>query len=155
MTQQKVINPDEEFSGLEEFQKDLFKRLHLKAEEKKAMTYLSIMPVQGVPKKIFLTISGISEQTIDHLERCIMAQQVYSGNWQDDMIFLHPIIGEGAREIFNPTTDNCCHLIRGFADYLYGEDGAYNKTWNNSYRDNQKMEPYVSAFVKAFPKPAP
>ena len=155
LTQQKVINPDEEFSGLEEFQKDLFKRLHLKAEEKKAMTYLSIMPVQGVPKKIFLTISGISEQTIDHLERCIMAQQVYSGNWQDDMIFLHPIIGEGAREIFNPTTDNCCHLIRGFADYLYGEDGAYNKTWNNSYRDNQKMEPYVSAFVKAFPKPAP
>lgn len=155
LMQQKLKNPGENFSGIGEFQRDLFKRIPLKKEQKQAMTYLSIMPVQGIPRKLFLKISDISEQTLDQLASCILVQQAYSGNWQDEMVFLHPIIAAAAREIFTPSTDNCRHMIRGLGNYLYGDDAAHGGTWDNTYRDNQKMEPYVFAFIKAFPKPAP
>ncbi len=155
LMQQKLKNPEENFSGIGEFQRDLFKRIPLKKEQKQAMTYLSIMPVQGIPRKMFLTISGVSEQTLDQLTGCILVQQVYSGSWQDEMLFLHPIIAKAAREIFQPSADNCRQLIRGFGDYLRGDEAEQGCAWDHIYRDNQKMESYVFAFIKAFPKPAP
>lgn len=154
LLQHKLINPDEDFSGLEDFQKDLFRRIPLKSEEKKAITYLSIMPPQGISKKLFLTITDVKEETLERLKSCMLAQQAYSGSWKDEMIVLHPIIAAAARNIFRPSAENCRVMIRGLGNYLFGDESGQGGIWDNTYLENQKMEPYIFAFMEAFPKPA-
>lgn len=155
LMQQKLLHPEGDFSGVAEFKKDLFRKIPLSREERQAMLYLSIMPVQGIPKELFLTVSEISEQTINHLRDISLIQWGYSGKWQDKMLFLHPIIAWAAQDIFQPSTVNCRRLIRGFGAYLNGNGNDENCTWGRTWLENQRLEPYVFAFIKAFPKPAP
>lgn len=155
LMQQKLKNPGGDFSGITEFQKDLFRRIPLKRDEKQAILYLSIMPVQGIPGKLFRTISGIEKKTLEQLKDCSLVQWNYSGKWQDEMLFLHPMIAQAAKEVFQPSAINCRKLIKGFGDYLNGNGNDENCTWGRTWQENQQLEPYAFAFIEAFPRPAP
>ncbi len=155
LMQQKLLHPEGEFRGIADFRRDLFRRIPLKKDEKQAMMYLSIMPVQGIPGRLFHTISGIEEKILDHLKECSLIQWTYSRKWQDEMLFLHPIVAQAAREVFQPSAINCRKLIKGFGDYLNGNGNDENCTWGRTWQENQQLEPYVLAFVEAFPRPAP
>lgn len=155
LMQQKLLHPEGNFNGIMEFQKDLFRKIPLNKEEKQTMMYLSIMPLQGISKKLFLSISEINERTLSHLKDFGLIQWSYNGNWQDEMIFLHPIIARAAENVFLPSTVNCRRLIRRFGEYLNGNGNDENCTWNRTRVENQGLEPYVFAFIKAFPQPAP
>ena len=119
------------------------------------MMYLSVMPLQGIPQKMFLEISEINERTLNHLKDFGLIQWSYNGNWQDEMLSLHPIIARAAENVFLPSTNNCRRLIRGFGGYLNGNGNDENCTWGRTWLENQRLEPYVFAFIKAFPQPAP
>ncbi len=155
LMQQKLLHPERDFNGITEFQKDLFRRIPLNKEEKQAMIYLSVMPLQGIPQKMFLEISEINERTLNHLKDFGLIQWSYNGNWQDEMLSLHPIIARAAENVFLPSTNNCRRLIRGFGGYLNGNGNDENCTWGRTWLENQRLEPYVFAFIKAFPQPAP
>lgn len=155
LMQQKLLHPEGDFNGITEFQKDLFRRIPLNKEERQAMMYLSIMPLQGIPKKLFLSISEINERTLSHLKNFGLIQWAYNGHWQDEMLFLHPIISRAAKDVFLPSTINCRRLIRGFGGYLNGNGNDENCTWGRTWLENQRLEPYVFAFIRAFPQPAP
>lgn len=155
MMQQKIHNPGKDFRGISDFKKGLFQRFSLKKEEKQAMTYLSIMPVQGIPRKMFRLISQISDETVKCLEDNLFVQTAWSDNWNDELLYLHPIIAESARLIFCPSPENCGQLIMGMKDYLRGLSANEPDTWNRTVLENRRLEVYVFAFMKAFPSPAP
>lgn len=155
MMQQKIRNPQKDFHGISDFKKGLFRRFPLKKEEKQAMMYLSIMPVQGIPRKMFRLISQISEETIGYLKDNLFVQSAWSNDWDDELLYLHPIIAESARLVFCPSPVNCGQLIIGMYDYLTGLLTDEPNTWNRTGLKNRRLEIYVFAFVKAFPAPAP
>lgn len=153
MMQQKLRNPESDFSGLTEFQKNLFRKLSLKKEEKTAMACLSIMPIQGIPKKMFRQISGVAEPVLERLEYYVLVQHIWNADYEDEMLFLHPIIAKAAKNVFHPSAENCQHMIRGMQMLL--DDGKGHNTWNRTLWENQRLEAYVFAFCKAFPRPVP
>lgn len=132
----------------EDFSQDLFYHFPLKKEEKQAICYFSIMPVQGIPKKLFLKISGITEGTVERLLDYLYIKSVWNDQWKDEMLCMHPLIAEAAREVFVPSPVNCSKLLIGFKEYIWD-------AWDKPYLENQRLGPYVFAMIKAFPKPAP
>jgi tetratricopeptide (TPR) repeat protein len=152
--QLKVGNPEEDFSGYEEFQHNLFERFRLKKEEKKILMYLSIMPVQGIPEKLFYILADISDSSIGHLKECMLVNRQWNENWQDEMLSLHPVIAEAARKVFRPSCQNCGSFITNLSNYLSGKTNGVN-SWMRTYEENQRLEPYIFAAIQAFEKPAP
>lgn len=155
MMQQKIRNPQKDFCGVSDFKKGLFQRFPMKKEEKQAMMYLSIMPVQGIPWKMFRLISRISDETICHLKDDLFVQTAWSNSWDDELLYLHPIIAESARLVFCPSPLNCGHLLIGMHDYLRGLLTNGPDTWSSTILENRRLEAYVFALIKAFPSPAP
>ncbi|MGN0987308.1 MAG: NB-ARC domain-containing protein, partial [Otoolea sp.] len=143
---------EEEMTGFEE---NLFRRFPLKKEERRALLYLSVMPVQGIPRGLFLELSQISEAALERLGGFLLIQKTWSSRWKDEMISLHPIIAEAAVKIFRPSPVNCSCLLKGMERYLNGESPEKKNTWGRTHLENQSLEPYVLSFVKAFPQPAP
>lgn len=144
----KIHNPDDAAHASGDFNQDLFGRFRLKKEEREALMYLSIMPAQGIPHRIFQKISNISDASIYRLYGFLLLQKSWDEQWKDDMIFMHPLIADAARQVFHPSVTNCGKLLTGFKNYLWD-------AWEHTYIENQRLEPYVFAFLKAFPKPAP
>lgn len=155
MMQQRIHNPEKEFKGFEDFKRGIFQRFPLKKEEKQAMTYLSIMPVQGIPRTMFQTITGIGDEAIDQLKNDMFIQTGWDENWKDSMLSLHPIIAEAARMVFKPSCLNCGKLLIGLYNYLRGKLTDGRDTWGRTYAENQRLEPYIYAVIRAFPEPAP
>jgi len=155
MMQQRIHNPEKEFKGFEDFKKGIFQRFPLKKEEKQAMTYLSIMPVQGIPGTMFRIVTGIGEEVLEQLKNDLFVQTSWDENWQDFMLFLHPIIAESARLVFKPSCLNCGKLLTGLYHYLRGELTDGRDTWGRSQTENQRLESYIATVIRAFPNPAP
>ncbi len=155
MMQQRIHDPEMKFKGFEDFKRGIFRRFPLKKEEKQAMTYLSIMPVQGIPKAMFKAVTGIRDETIEQLNIDMFVQTAWDENWKDHMLILHPIIAESARIVFRPSCLNCGRLLTGLHSYLRGELTDGRDTWGRTHIENQGLEPYVFAMIRAFPKPAP
>lgn len=155
MMQQKIRNPGKDFHGISDFKKGLFRRFPLKKEEKQAITYLSVMPVQGIPATMFRLISKVSDETVRQLKDNLFVQSAWSDSWNDELLYLHPIIAESAQLMFCPSPANCGRLIMGMRDYLRGVTPDGSDTWNRTVLENRRLEVYVFAFIKAFPSPAP
>lgn len=147
----KVSNPNKQLGGSQNFQQDLFGKIHLKREEKNAMLYLSVMPVQGIPWKIFRCFTGISDAVLGQLMEYMLVQKRWNDNWGDEMLCLHPVIAEAARKVFVPSCSNAKRMIIGIKKYF--TEGAGGNTWCRTYAENQPLEPYIFAVLRAFPKP--
>lgn len=149
----EVRNPENRGAADADFEHDLFSRYPLKKEECQTLTYLSIMPVQGIPESLFMTISGISQNTLERLQDYLLVQKNWNRQWQDTMISLHPIIAEAARHVYHPSPINCSRILKGMEQYLNGENAEHKNTWGRTYLENQRIEPYVFSFLHAFPQP--
>ncbi|MCD7752075.1 MAG: tetratricopeptide repeat protein [Lachnospiraceae bacterium] len=124
---------------------DLFSRFSLRQEEKQALRELSIMPVKGIPLSLYLKISRVSAKALERLETFLLVNR--SGQGENAVLSLHPLVAEAARQLFTPTLTNCRGMVASFCN-------AQWDMWENTYAENQKMEPYVFAILKAFPQPA-
>ncbi len=129
----------------EEESGDFFSRFHLKREEKQVLRELSLFPVQGILYSLYMRVSQVSEQSVKRLIDCLLVRAENLKN-ADLRLSLHPLIAEAARSKFVPTQINCRKLLHGF--YEIAENA-----WNKSYLENQQLEPYIFALVRAFPKP--
>jgi len=127
------------------FLKNLFSCYSLKKEEKQVLRELSVMPVQGIPVSLYRKISGVSETTLRHLESCLLIS--CSGNSEEPILSLHPLVAETAAKMFSPTLISCRKMVSSFCDSIWN-------MWSNTYMENQKLEPYVFALIRAFPSPA-
>ncbi|MCD7818149.1 MAG: NB-ARC domain-containing protein, partial [Lachnospiraceae bacterium] len=126
-----------------EILEDLFSRFALKTNEKQAMRELSILPVQGISHELYAGISGVSDETLERLSAFMLIN--IDGNQQ---ITLHPLVAEAARQVFAPTLSNCREMVGNFCDSLYS-------VWDQTFRKNQEMSPYVFSILRAFPHPLP
>jgi tetratricopeptide (TPR) repeat protein len=154
LMQLKICNPKLDMELAKEFKADLFEQFSLKKGEKTALTYLSFMPVQGIPQKLFYRITDCTEAAIRHLTEYMLVYRRRDEQWQDDMLCMHPVIAEAAREIFQPNCQNCARFISGLADYLSDKTGD-GCTWMRTYEENHGLEPYVFAMTRTFDQPAP
>jgi tetratricopeptide (TPR) repeat protein len=154
LMQLKICNPNLDMESKREFGMDLLTQFSLKKTEKEVLTYLSFLPQQGIPLNLFYQITGCSQTAVRHLKEYMLIEQRWDANWQEDMIGMHPVFAEAAREIFQPGCRNCNHFINGLADYLSDrtEGGC---TWVRTYEENQRLEPYVFAVIRTFSKPEP
>ncbi len=123
---------------------DLFSRFSLRQEEKQALRELSIMPVKGIELSLYLKISKVSLRVLEHLEAFLLINR--SGQGEEAVLSMHPLIAEAARRLFTPTLTNCRSMVANFCN-------AQWDMWENTYAQNQKIEPYVFAILKAFPQP--
>jgi tetratricopeptide (TPR) repeat protein len=150
----KIGNPGEPIGGYEKIKRNLLETYHLTKLEKKALTYLSVMPVQGIPQSLFFMISDIPHSVIDDLKGCLVIHMQWDENRKEEMLCLHPVIAEAVRSVFRPSCQNCSHFIRGWSDYLGGRKNGI-ETRSRSYLENQRLEPYVFALTEHFCRPAP
>ena len=127
------------------FLKNLFSCYALRKEEKQVLLELSVMPVQGIPLSLYQKISGVSESALKRLETFQLVS--CSGNPEEQVLSLHPLVAETAARLFSPTLTNCRKMISAFCDSIWN-------MWSNTYIENQKLEPYVFALIRAFPSPA-
>ncbi|MCC8127506.1 MAG: hypothetical protein LIO92_08935 [Clostridiales bacterium] len=123
---------------------DLFSRFSLRQEEKQALRELSVMPVKGIPQSLYLKISKVSAKTLDRLESCLLLNRQKQD--EECVLSLHPLVAEAVRQLFTPTLTNCRGMVAAFCN-------AQWNMWEDTYAENQKMEPYVFAIMKAFPRP--
>lgn len=133
-----------ELGEIEE-KEDFFSKFRLKREEKQVLRELSLFPIQGILYSLYTRISSVSEQAVERLINFLLVKAEKLGTG-DLRLSLHPLIAEAARNEFIPTQMNCRKLLHGF--YKVAENA-----WNRSYLENQQLEPYVFALVRAFPKP--
>ncbi len=128
------------------FEEDLFERFRLKKADKQALMYLSIMPVQGIPQKLLQKVSGVRDETIERLLHFLFIKTVWNQSWKDMMLYMHPVIAQAVIKVFRPSPVNCSRLLEGFGNYM-------QDIWDFNYMENQRLEPYVFALMRAFPKP--
>lgn len=134
--------------------RDLLSRFRLGKMEKQALRELSIMPVQGISRSLYRKVSRVTDRAVDCLaDHLLVRREMVCGADQEDekedeILSLHPLIAEAARAVFAPSLENCHKLVDGFSHLLY-------YTWNRTYLQNQRMEPYVFALISAFPRPLP
>lgn len=151
----KIRNPKERLPALEQFEQELFRRFSLKKIEKQLLMYLSIMPVHGIPSVLFRKITQTDEEDWKWLHKFLLIQIKWDESRGDDMLSLHPIIAEAAKNIFCPTPVNCRTIIHGMENLLKGKYMDGKCTWERTYEVNKHLEPYVFALIKAFPEPVP
>lgn len=130
----------------EDFAEDLFRRFPLKKQEKQILRELSLMPVQGIRKSLYFKVSGADSAALRRLESCLLVSRESIEEGRDSLISLHPVIAEAARRAFSPTQSNCRRMLHGFYEIA-------RNSWNCTYLENQKIEPYVFALFQAFPEP--
>ncbi|MCI7794995.1 MAG: NB-ARC domain-containing protein [Lachnospiraceae bacterium] len=133
-----------------DFEEDLFRRFPLKKEEQQALMYLSVMPVQGIPKRLFLKISQIPESAVNRLVGFLLVRSIRNEQWKDELLSLHPVVAEAAVKVFSPSPINCSRLLKGMEQYLLREAAKENDIGKRTY-----LEPYVFSLLKAFPEPVP
>ncbi len=119
---------------------DLFSGLPLKNREKQILRELSIMPVQGIPLKLYVHISRVDEEEIRRLESYLLI------DLKEGILSLPPVVAEAARKIFHPNIVNCRRLVWGIYECVYD-------AWLKPFSENQQMEVYVLAVLEAFSKP--
>ena len=144
MLKAKGAELETEMSG--RMARDMFSRFRLSREEKQALRELSIMPVQGIGRKLYLQVSRTSDQTLDRLIARLLVRQEQRGEEGDAALSMHPLIAQMAGMVFSPSLANCYQLIQGFYTRVYD-------AWNDTYLENQRLEPYVFALLSAFPRP--
>ncbi len=137
--------PAETEESFVRFLKNLFSCYALKKEEKQVLLELSVMPVQGIPLSLYQKISGVSESALKRLETFQLVS--CSGDPEEKMLSLHPLVAETTARLFSPTLTNCRKMVSAFCDSIWN-------MWSNTYIENQKLEPYVFALIRAFPSPA-
>jgi tetratricopeptide (TPR) repeat protein len=136
-----------------EYWSELFSRFSLKKVEKKALTYLSIMPLQGMPEQLFYRITDISEHAVKRLTEYILVTRTWDENREDYMLGMHPLLAEAARDMFKPCCQNLSGLLKGLAAFLCDKDSG--GTWMRTYEENYFLEPYVFALLNSMGKPDP
>ncbi|MCD8010383.1 MAG: tetratricopeptide repeat protein [Lachnospiraceae bacterium] len=141
---EETVLPVSDSGSAEDILTDLFSRFTLHQEEKQALRELSIMPVKGIPLSLYLKISRVTLKALKRLETFLLINRSRQGD--DAVLSLHPLIAEAARRLFTPTLTNCRSLVANFCN-------AQWDMWENTYAENQKMEPYVFAIIRAFPQP--
>lgn len=125
---------------------DLFCRFPLKKQEKQILRELALLPVQGIRESLYFGVSGVDSRDLERLKSCLLVRVEDIEEGRDRLISLHPIIAEAARKIFLPTQYNCRKILHGFYKIA-------RNSWNCTYLENQKIEPYVFAIFQAFPEP--
>lgn len=136
-----------------EYWSDIFSRFPLKKVEKKALTYLSIIPLQGIPEQLFYRITDISGHAVKRLTEYILITRTWDENREDYMLGMHPVIAEAARDIFKPSCQNLSGLLKGLAAFLCDKNSG--GTWMRTYEENYFLEPYVFALLNSMGKPDP
>lgn len=124
----------------EEIAKDLFRRFHLSKNEKQALCELSIMPVQGIEEELYYKLSKVSAKTVKGLADRLLVR--HEAGW----LSLHPMIAAAVQNVFRPGQ-------KAYRTYVERMHGLTFHAWNQTYLDNQKLEPYVFAILKMYPKP--
>ena len=125
---------------------DLFCRFPLKKQEKQILRELALLPVQGIRESLYFRVSEAGGRDLERLKNCLLVRVEDIEEGRDRQISLHPIIAEAARRTFLPTQSNCRRILHGFYEIA-------RNSWNCTYLDNQKIEPYVFAIFQAFPEP--
>lgn len=125
---------------VEEFAKDLFCRFHLRKDEKQALCELAIMPVQGIEEELYYQISNVSEKSVENLANYLLVRR------EGGKISLHPIIAKAVKKAFCPGQKTYKTMVKKMKLLTY-------HGWNQPYLYNQRLEPYVFAILKEFPKP--
>ena len=135
--------PDELPEALAE---DLFCSFSLIKQEKQILRELSLLPVQGIRESLYFRVSEADRRALERLKSCLLVRAEDIEEGRERLISLHPIIAEAARKIFLPTQYNCRKILHGFYKIA-------RNSWNCTYLENQKIEPYIFAIFQAFPKP--
>lgn len=132
---------------------DILSSHKLKKIEKDVLMYLSILPVTGIFKSLFLDITDIDAEVIETLKNQSLVQSLYENEHMQEIISLHPVVAENVRANYSPNVNNCNFFIRKLGEYMDGTKGVI--TWERTYTENRRLEPYVFAILRAFPKPVP
>lgn len=152
---QKIHDPRKEYDGLKDFEQGLLRKFPLKKEEKETMMYLATIPGQGIKKSLFQLISQVSDETLGRLMNYMLVQAFRTGDQEDMVLFLHPIVAAAVRHMEKITPLTCSKYIKGWEEYLNGTLIGGRNTWSRTYLDNKSLEPYIFAFMEAFPRPVP
>lgn len=133
--------------GLElgpETQRDFLLRIRLKREEQQVLRELSILP--AIPQALYRSISKTSDEAVERLVSCMLVRG--EGTGEDRVLSLHPVIAEAARRVFSPSLSNCRRMLHGFYELTREALGGCGP-------ERERLEPYVSAFLEAFPELEP
>ncbi|MCD8150371.1 MAG: NB-ARC domain-containing protein [Clostridiales bacterium] len=144
-SESKERYPSDTEEAFVKFLKNLFSCYALRKEEKQVLLELSVMPVQGIPLSLYQKISGVSESALRRLDAFQLVS--CSGSSEEQVLSLHPLVAETAASLFSPTLTNCRKMVSAFCDSIWN-------MWSSTYIENQKLEPYVFALIRAFPSPA-
>lgn len=129
------------------FAEGLFGHPLLNKREKQVLCYLSILPEEGISSGLFYEVTQSSDKAVWRLWNCSLIRKKQNAESQE-ILQIHPVAAAAVRKIFPPTTVNCSGLIHGFSQYLH------NRTWDQTWEENQKLEVLIRAVIKAFPNPA-
>ena len=151
LMQLKIEADSDHFVESDDFQKSLFQCYDLKKTERDILTYLSIMPAMGIPVRLFERITKIDRGAVLRLKSHMLVISTRNEAREEEMFSLHPLIAEAARSSFACRSEHWSRLITGMAECLEQTwDGC--DSWERSYTENQRLEPYVFAIIRNLPE---
>lgn len=130
------------FSGEEniEIVNDLFRCFHLSKNGIQVLCELAIMPLQGIEEELYYELSKVTKKTVNKLvDRLLIRREA---GW----LSIHPMIAEAVKKVFHPGKKTYKNMIERMRGLIFN-------AWNQTYLENQRLEPYVFALLEACPVP--
>lgn len=130
------------FSGneIEKFAEDLFRRFDLSKTETQVLCELCILPVQGIEETLYHQLSKVSKRAVNKLIDCLLIRR--ESGW----LSLHPMIAAAVKQVFRPDQKTYITMIDRIQKMTF-------HAWNQTYPENQRLEPYVFALLETCPVP--
>lgn len=116
----------------------------LNSTDIQALRYLSLLPVSGMEKSLFLPSSGLQEGTLQKLIKMSLVWQRIKNN--EISYGLHPVIAESVRHYYKPTPENC-------STFLTEVGLRYANIWNSPFTEVSKAIPICLALLSRWSKP--
>lgn len=111
--------------------------------EKKALFYLSAMPVRGVSEELFYQISGLDRKNMERLMRFMLVRRQFSEKEEKSLLSVHPMIAQAIVEHWHPSAFQCRRLFEGVKRYLWD-------AWDKTYEENEESVPIAFSMLRSF-----